>query len=31
MLYGDGAILSLARNASQGMVATVSIPMAQSS
>ncbi|HEV2703767.1 MAG TPA: histidine kinase [Steroidobacteraceae bacterium] len=31
MLYGDGAILSLARNASHGMVATVSIPMAQPS
>jgi sensor histidine kinase YesM len=27
MLYGDGAVLSLARAASRGMVATVSIPM----
>lgn len=31
MLYGDAAVLSLARSASRGMVATVSIPMAAGS
>lgn len=31
MLYGDGAIFSLARNASRGMVATVSIPVVRPS
>jgi LytS/YehU family sensor histidine kinase len=28
MLYGDGAVLSLSRGPSRGVVATVSIPLA---